>query len=293
MNTLMIFGSITIAVGMLSAPSVTAQEVTAQEQSPISATHLFTAKFLCGGSSEAFQEGVVRGVHATSITLHNPSNVRAVSFTKSVSRALPFQRPGDIAGPVVDTLQPGTSIDVECNEIRMMLPISMTRQFRSGFLQIEATGDLSVAAVYSSRPRDGDVSTIDVEVIEARKLGRDEGELPDLVIQDIDLDTLRVSCPTGAGSCEASVTVIVENQGSAASAGFDVRTTFDPAQGIDVENSVADGLEPGQSSPLDVNVKTGGNCFDPDCQICATADSNEAIEESDEGNNTLCRQRQG
>ena len=61
----------------------------------------YFVEFLCGGSSEAFQEGVVRGVHATSISLHNPSRQRAVNFRKTVSRALPFQRSDELPAPVV------------------------------------------------------------------------------------------------------------------------------------------------------------------------------------------------
>lgn len=266
--------------------------VAAQERLPINATHLYPVKFACGTAVEAFQEGVVRGVHATSISLHNPSTIRAVSFTKRVSRALPFQRAGTVTERIVDTLPPATSIDIECNEIRMMLPASMTKQFRSGFLAIHTTGELSVIAVYSSRPRDGDVSTIDVEMVEARPTEPEPKDQPDLVIRDINLDTLRVTCPTGTGSCRASVRVIAENIGEAASGPFSVRTTFDPGQSVDVDEMVG-GLAPGETKPINVNANTVGNCFDPGCQICAMADLDDAVEESDEGNNQLCREKQG
>ncbi len=265
-----------------------------QETLPIKATHVYPVKFTCGTALETFQEGVVRGVHATSISLHNPSTIRAVSFAKRVARALPFQRSDAGSERIVDTLQPQTSIDIECNEIRMMLPASMTTQFRTGFLTIHSTGELNVVAVYSSRPRDGDVSTIDVEMVKPRKVKADEetGDQPDLVIGDIDLSTLRVRCPTGAGSCRAAVTVIVENTGTAASGPFTLRTTFDPRQSINSDDPVG-GLGPGETKPVNVNVTTGGNCFDPDCQICAMADSKDVVEESDEENNDLCREKQG
>ena len=46
------------------------------------------------------------------------------------------------------------AIEIECDEIRMMLPQSMTAQFRSGFLRLLAEAPLTVVATYSSRPRE-------------------------------------------------------------------------------------------------------------------------------------------
>ena len=266
----------------------------AQERLPIVAEYLYPVKFVCGGSSESFQEGLVRGVHATSISIHNPSNVRAVNFTKQVSRALPFQRSGSDSELVVDTLPPRASIDIECNEIRMMLPQSMTAQFRSGFLRIHATRDLDVVVVYSSRPHEADVSTIDVEVVHPQRVRGDVRiDLPDLTISDVDLDTLEVSCPTGPGSCTASVDVSVENIGAVESGPFDVLVTFDPEQRFTFEHSIPMGLAAGATTVFNASMLTGRNCFDPDCRICALADPDDLVEEVEEGNNELCREKQG
>lgn len=254
----------------------------------------YSVEFLCGGSSEAFQEGVVRGVHATSISLHNPSRQRAVSFSKTVSRALPFQRSDEVPAPVVDTIPPLSTIEVECDEIRMMLPASMTAQFRSGVLAIEATGPLEVIAVYSSRPHDGGVSTIDVEYIAERAPRRPapEGDI-DLTVVDIDLGTLRVRCPTGAGSCRTVVDVIAGNIGTADSGATEMTTTLDPSQSVVVDTPIPTGLQAGETRTFTVQTPPGGNCFDPDCRICAVIDPDNLIPEADETNNQLCRESIG
>ena len=266
----------------------------AQERPPIAAELLYPVKFLCGGASESFQEGVVRGQHATSISLHNPSDSRAVNFTKQVSRALPFQRSGLGSAVVVDTLQPRASIDIECNEIRMMLLQSMTEQFRSGFLRIMADGALNVVAVYSSRPHNADVSTVDVETVAGVRLrGGSTGILPDLIVSEIDIDTPGSDCPPGGSICRIRVNVTVENIGASDSGGFDVRVTLDPGQSVLALKSVPAGLGAGDKLTFTSNATTGRNCVAPDCRICALADVGNAVTESDESNNKLCAKVKG
>ena len=126
----------------------------------------YTVPFICGSSVESFQEGVVSGVHATAINIHNPSAHFKAVFNKSVSRALPFQRSDTITPTEEHVLAKREAIEVECHEIRMKLPNSMTSQFRTGFLVITSENPLNVAAIYTSRPSNGEVSTIDMEVIE-------------------------------------------------------------------------------------------------------------------------------
>ncbi len=97
----------------------------------------------------------------------------------------------------------------------------------------------------------------------------------------------------GRSSCRVSVPVIVSNAGAAPSGAFDVLTVFDRAQGVEVESNLPDGLSSGASEVLVIEAETEGACFDPDCEICATADPDNDIAEADEGNNTLCREPAG
>jgi hypothetical protein len=255
----------------------------------------YAVKFLCGGSSESFQEGVVRGVHATAIHILNPSFRRPVRFAKRVSRALPYRASGTLIGTQRDEIGPNQAIEVECNEIRQMLPQQMTEQFRSGFLLITSTGPLIITAVYTSRPHGGDVSTIDVETvspIELREPPDDQPptdeprELADLLVEDIIGAT---SCPGGGVTCTTTARIRIANFGSADAGPFSTRVVFDPSQSVTVDRASPTGLAAGATDLLSVSTPLGRTCLDPECEICVTVDFQDTVPESDETNNQLCR----
>ena len=258
------------------------------------ARYAYAAKFVCGASDESFQEGVVTGVHATAINLHNPSVTNPVVFFKSISRALPYQTPGAVTGFERGVLEPNQSIEVECNEIRQRLPAQMTRQFRTGFVVIRASAELDVVAVYTSRPAESGVSTIDVETIPGKPLAQDPPpQRPDLTVLDILMDTLRVDCSSASGGCVSRVDVKIANIAPVQAGPFATETTLDPSQSVVVTRQSPGGLAAGASEMFSVTTPSGGNCFDPDCTVCVTVDSASAVIESDEANNDLCRTRGG
>ena len=166
------------ALVFLTAPLFLAAHPAAAQRSPDQGDRqLHSVRFQCGGSSEGFQEGVVRGRYATpppppppGITLSNPSATDPVAFEKSVSRALPFQRFDGHTAPQSGSVPPLGAIEIECDEIRMMLPHSMTAQFRSGVLRVVSDGPLIVVATYTSRPVAGGASSIDIETVKATPL---------------------------------------------------------------------------------------------------------------------------
>jgi subtilase family serine protease len=80
--------------------------------------------------------------------------------------------------------------------------------------------------------------------------------------------------------------VRIANVGIGDAGAFNVRTVLDPTQSV-VVNQAVSGLPIGEQT-LTVTTPPGGNCFDPDCTICVTVDSANAVTESDEGNNNLC-----
>jgi hypothetical protein len=53
------------------------------------------------------------------------------------------------------------------------------------------------------------------------------------------------------------------------------------------------GLAAGASETFSAQTPPADNCYDPDCRICAFVDSATMVAESNEGNNILCRERQG
>ena len=116
--------------------------------------------------------------------------------------------------------------------------------------------------------------------------------LVDLIVQDIDLGTLTVNCPGGAGTCVTSVRFTIANMGAGYATTFNIRAALDPSQQV-IVNTPAAGLAAGMSQAFSVTTPPGGNCYDPNCTVCVTVDYANTIPESDEKNNTLCKTRNG
>jgi hypothetical protein len=95
-----------------------------------------------------------------------------------------------------------------------------------------------------------------------------------------------VSCPGGQGTCTTTVTFRVENIGTAAAGPFDVLVRADPGLATTSTTSVP-GLAAGASTGvLTVTLGPANNCYDPNCTVSVRADSGNAVDESDEGNNS-------
>ena len=89
-----------------------------------------------------------------------------------------------------------------------------------------------------------------------------------------------------------TVEVTVANVGAADAGAFNTRVTLDPGQTVMVDQALP-GLTAGASQSFTIMTPPGGNCFDPDCTICATADDKAQVDESDETNNQLCETTPG
>lgn len=93
-------------------------------------------------------------------------------------------------------------------------------------------------------------------------------------------------CPEGQGSCDHEVDIEVSNTGS-----LDVVDPFDvlvelPGVGLGNGETFPAGLGAGMTEQiLNIPLGPGNNCFDPDCEVEATVDVDNAIEECDETNN--------
>ena len=137
---------------------------------PITPQFLFPVGVLCGGSSEGFQEGVVRGSYETVIHLRNPSADREIRIAKALIHSLPYQG-GRPPGPVKQsTLAPGGAIAIECDELRQMRAAPMAASFRSGYLVVWSDGEIDVAATWSAGPRSGEMETLTNARIEGSEL---------------------------------------------------------------------------------------------------------------------------
>jgi hypothetical protein len=265
-----------------------------QPQMPFS----YSVKFLCGPSVEGFQEGTVRGVYVTAVNLFNLHSERPVRFAKSVARALPFQNPGDRGGPLHDEVGPQQAIAIECDEIRMMLASPMSTEFRTGVLSILAEGRLEVTAVYSARPQGSDVSTIDIERIEAHRIDfpprpepdpeREPDPVPQADLTVLEIVGITTRCGSAFASCITTARVRIANIGAVAAGPFQTRALFDPNQSVPVLRDQPGGLDAGAVLAVPFATPQSPNCLDPDCTICVTVDWLDQVQESDETNNTLC-----
>jgi LysM repeat protein len=114
----------------------------------------------------------------------------------------------------------------------------------------------------------------------------------DLIVEDINMDELTVRCPGGSGTCVTVVSFTVANVGAGNAGAFNIRIVLNPQQSVTV-NQPVNGLASGIRQAFSITTPPGGNCFDPDCTVCVTVDSDNVVTESDEGNNLLCETRGG
>ncbi len=258
----------------------------------------YAAKFVCGVQKDPKSMVLARGFYATTINIHNPGPKR-VTFEKKLALTIPpgNQKPGKVIRIAKDVLDDDEALAADCDDVaKRAFNGTLPAPFIEGFIVIRSPQSLDVTAVYttatlSDNGTAGQHSSIDVVQIAGRKPGAG-GKNVDLRVRDIDMNSLSVSCPGGAGTCVTKVNVTIENVGTDAAGPFSTRTVLDPAQSVIVDQP-SGGLAPGASQSFPVTTPPGGNCFDPDCQICATVDFLNNVEESDETNNKICKMKQG
>lgn len=159
-----------LLVGLLLRPPLgQAQDVSPEPY----ARYQYAVKFVCGTSGETPLQ-VVKGTYASAVNVHNPSLYQSVTFIKKVAVAFSEQRPGPISPWFKAYLEPDQAFEIDCPDIRKILsatptPVPMP-PFIKGFVVILTPTPLDVTAVYTARPTDGQVSTMDIEVVEPRVL---------------------------------------------------------------------------------------------------------------------------
>ncbi len=254
----------------------------------------YTAKVVCGLQRDPKNLRLVRGAYGTAINILNPGKQPA-KFKKKLALTFPpdEQKPGKVLDIAVDKLGPEQALEVDCMDIqRKLFPQGFPSKYIKGFVIIQSDSPLNVTAVYTAagldkKDRVTSVTSIDVERIPEQK--QDEEPLPptdqcpDLVVSEIGKPS--VKCRWWKGTCETKVSVTITNTGNAAAGSFNVKAKFDPNQSVVVNQTVTGGLASGAEQSITITTPPGGNCFDPDCTIAVTADSNNEVEECDEANN--------
>lgn len=249
----------------------------------------YAAKLVCGRQNDPEDMRLVRGFYGTAINIHNPHRATA-TFKKKLALTYPpkEQAPGEIIPIAEDRLEYDQALATDCADIQQRLfPRGFPTPYIKGFVVVQSSTSLDVTGVYSSASLDGrgrvqSVSSIDVEQIRERRRSQ-ETSCPDLVVQSLGRPS--VSCPGGGGTCRTTVDVVIGNNGAGDAGAFRIRGLFDPGQSVSVEQSVP-GLPAGSTLTQTLTTSPGGNCFDPDCTISVTVDSQDDVEECAENNNT-------
>ena len=124
----------------------------------------YAVKVVCGQSAEEHLQAV-KGIYTTAINVHNPGVVRAV-FAEKAAIARPQELVGPISALRLTQLGPDEAFEITCEPL---FPDPQTKFF-SGFVVILSPVELDITAVYTARPSDGEVSTMDIETIAPRKV---------------------------------------------------------------------------------------------------------------------------
>ena len=124
----------------------------------------YAVKFICTanipGTSQT-TDAFVPGLYQTAVNIHNPQT-KAVKFRKKIASPLGISKYFD------DVLKPDEVKRITCAQIQEF-GMTFIHGFE-GFLVIDSTLSLDVVAVYTAGGRGQQVSSIDVEQINERKL---------------------------------------------------------------------------------------------------------------------------
>ena len=123
----------------------------------------YAVKFVCGKPEEPV---VAPGEYFTAINIHNPTE-SVIPFRFKVARALPIRHgPQPPSGFFDLKLGPDEALEIDCPDIMERGQIG---GFGKGFVVIESDIDLDVVAVYTAAGGDGQVVSIHMERVPARR----------------------------------------------------------------------------------------------------------------------------
>jgi CARDB len=249
------------------------------EPPAVGPTYEYAVKFICGLQKDPDDLRLTRGLYATEINIHNPTE-REVQFFKKLALTFPpgKQRPGKIMPIGEDRLGPDEALAVDCMDVSSRLfPNGLPAPYITGFVVIQSPESLDVTAVYTTAALDGEgrvttQSSIDVEQIRERQ--RPARPLADLVpVPDASGFFCRLR--------DAKLVVTVKNQGAGPAGPSTTEVDFFSHGRVSLPTPA---LGPGASTDLLVDIPPG--CFDPDCEFRITVDVLNIVAESNEGNNT-------
>jgi hypothetical protein len=228
----------------------------------------YSVKFVCGKSAG---EVVAPGAYFTAINVHNPTDTQ-IGFRKKVAIALPSEKPGPVSKFFDARLGPDQALEIDCRDI--FAHIQSTADFLKGFVVIESDVELDVVAVYTAGGATGHVETLHSERVSPRR--REVGKA----------DLVPVPDPQpGVGFCkrdnQGRLVVTVKNQGTVDAPASTTTVDFVPGGSFPLSTPAIPAGGSVDLTPLSIPAA----CFNPDCDFRITVDSNNQINESNEGNN--------
>src|SRR5574341_2089647 len=152
------------------------READAETTAIIKTEYQYAVKITCSMLGTFGDGFLTEGVYRTVINVHNPSD-KKVEFVRKVALAGQVDEPPSefsVTPFKKATLGPDGAIQVDCFAIsNFFCPIDgICVDFTAidGFLVINSPVELDVVAVYTARPPDGKVATMDVENVQGRKV---------------------------------------------------------------------------------------------------------------------------
>ena len=142
-------------------------------------SYQYAVKTLCTlFGSIGFGDALSPGRYRTLINIHNPTEKKLEVARKFALAGKPGEPMGSFSVTPYKsfTLGPDQAVAYNCFDIaNFFCPINgVCVDFTAidGFLVINSPEELDVVAVYTGNPKDGDVSTLDVDPVAARKIAK-------------------------------------------------------------------------------------------------------------------------
>jgi hypothetical protein len=144
-------------------------ETPARPRGRFKARFEYAVKFLCTsnipGTSQT-SSSVLPGTYQTAVNIHNPSSEPAHVRMKLALG------PETVTRFLRRSIEPDALLRIDCERIRSGFGVHPIHGME-GFLIVQSMSSLDVTAVYTAGPRDGAVTSLDVEQIRERVLGGD------------------------------------------------------------------------------------------------------------------------
>lgn len=170
-----------ISVGCVGASTLAVALPIHEAQADVIKTkHQYTVKAVCSLLGTFGDLALAQGTYRTLINVANPNDKPVKLAVKPIIAGTLGNVGEGIDGvvPKKDELPPHGAVSIGCGTIAgFFCPTSDGLCFDftaiDGFVKINATDELKVVAIYTARPSDSEVSTMDIETVEGRKLEKE------------------------------------------------------------------------------------------------------------------------